>query len=123
VKRVLVGVFAAAAILVGAVGAKIGADETFTIAFYKGRPHLLRFGPKARLGRCAVAETSDPTSDVLANLIDKDNDGRSDYRMTAFIDASPPSCEMRWAIFWGKVSPSQCHGASENCTYDPYADP
>jgi hypothetical protein len=123
VKRVLAVVFAAAAILTGAVGAKIGADETFTIAFYKGRPHLLRFGPKARLGRCAVAETSDPTSDVLANLIDKNNDGRSDYRMTAFIDASPPICEMRLAVFWFKTDIGQCRGASELCTDDPYATP
>jgi hypothetical protein len=117
VKRVLAGVFVIL-IAVAAAGAKLGADESFTVAMYKGRPHLLRYGPKARLGRCTVAETSDPSSDVLSNLIDKNNDGRSDLRLTAFIDASPPICEVRLGVFWLKTDVGQCRGASESCADD-----
>jgi hypothetical protein len=116
VKRAAAAVFAAVAL--GAVGLKVGTDEAFTLALFKRRPHLLRYGPKATLGRCTVRETDDPASDVLSNLIDVDADGRSDFRLTAFIDASPPVCERRQGLFWMQAPMDACHAASLGCGGD-----
>jgi len=116
VKRALAaGLFAAA---VGALGLKVTTDEAFSVALYRRRPHVLRYGPKAALGRCTVRETSDPKSDVLSNLIDVDSDGRSDFRLTAFIDASPAICERRRLLWWSAAPMAECHAASAGCS-DP----
>jgi hypothetical protein len=114
VKRILAAALAAA--LLGAAGLKRGTDEAFTVALYKRRPHLLRYGPKATLGHCIVRETDDPSSDVLSNLIDTDADGHSDLRLTAFIDASAPICERRWGLLWLNTDVARCHAASLGCT-------
>jgi hypothetical protein len=113
VKRALAAALIAA--VLGALGLKVLTDEAFSVALYKHRPHLLRYGPKAALGRCTVRETDDPKSDVLSNLIDVDSDGRSDYRLTAFIDASPALCERRRAFWWSAAPMAQCHAASAGC--------
>ena len=101
--------------VLGALGLKVTTDEAFSLALYRHRPHVLRYGPKAALGRCTVRETDDPKSDVLSNLIDVDGDGRSDYRLTAFIDASPAVCERRRAFFWSTAPMAECQAAGTAC--------
>jgi hypothetical protein len=113
VKRALA--LAGIAVLLGAVGLKVGTDEAFSIALYKLRPHVLRYGPRARLGRCTVRESENPASDVLSNLIDVDSDGRSDYRLTAFVDASPAFCERKQGLWWRTAPIGECLVASHGC--------
>lgn len=91
-------------------------SERWAVALYKARPRVLHFGPPAEVGHCRVKETDDPTSDVLANLLDVDADGRSEYRMMGFIDGSAAICERRWHGLWLGDELKTCDAASRSCT-------
>lgn len=113
-KRALV--FVAAALLLCILGLGAVASTRVNVVWYRGRPWVLKFGPTDQLGRCRVAETADPTSDVLSNLIDSDSDGRPDWRTVAFIDASPPHCERRAFLgVWRSMPIDACRAAAEAC--------
>ena len=79
-------------------------SETVAVSVFKRRPRLLHFGKASRVGHCLVKETDDPSSDVLANLLDLDADGKSDYRLMGYIDGSTPSCERRVFGFFREVA-------------------
>jgi hypothetical protein len=87
------------------------------VVFFRHRVWVLKFGPTARLGRCLVSETQDPTSDVLSNLIDLDADGGPEYRASGFIDGSAPQCERRGLLgFWRAAPAEECRAAAESCS-------
>ncbi len=62
-----------------------------------------------------MKETDDPSSDVLANLLDLDPDGRSDYLLKGYIDGSTPSRERRVFGFFRELATFECQAAAESC--------
>jgi hypothetical protein len=98
-------------------GLNLVLGEHFMIAFDRDRrkPLVLRFGEKQKVGRCVTRETDDPTSDVLANLIDVNSDGRPDFRLSANLTASHQTCEMRRLGVWIDQSLKTCLEAANSC--------
>lgn len=107
----------AVAVLVPLVGTfgLAATSESLALSVFKRRPRLLHFGKAEKVGRCLVKETDDPASDVLANLLDLDADGRSDYRLMGYVDGSKSSCERRVLGFWKDAPASECEAAAESC--------
>ena len=115
--RVAIAVVIAVAFAIPLALSALG--EVVVLVVYRGRPMLLHYGHAEVLGHCRVKETDDPTSDVLANLVDADGDGRSDYRLTASIDGSRVTCERRGLLVWRAAPTSECDGAARACRREP----
>jgi len=79
------------------------------------RPRVLFYGPTSSVGRCAVRETDETTSDVLANTIDLDADGRADLRMTADLLGDHQTCEAKRFGFWWEKPRAECTDAIAHC--------
>jgi hypothetical protein len=119
-KALAAGVVAALALCVLGLAA-VGATRV-NVVLFRHRLWVLKFGPAARLGRCLVSETADPTSDVLSNLVDLDADGLPEYRSSGFIDGSTPQCERRALLgFWRAAPLDECRAAASSCDAAPAA--
>ena len=109
--------FVLAAVTLCTLGLGLVASTRVNVVWYRQRPWVLKFGPFDTHGRCRVSETADPASDVLSNLVDADSDGTPDWRLSAFIDASPAQCERRAFLgFWRDAPLDACRAAAESCT-------
>lgn len=107
----------AALLLASAYGLNLVLNDRFMLAFDRDRrkPLLLRFGEKVKVGRCLTRETDDPTSDVLANQLDIDADGRPDYRLSANLTATRQTCEVRRLGLWFDRELKECLAAANSC--------
>ena len=97
------------------IGGHLGERFMIAIDFEKSRPVFLRFGALAAVGRCITRETDDPTSDILANLIDVDGDGRPDYRLSAHVLGTRTTCEARRFGLWLDRPAAECLTAAGTC--------
>ena len=110
-------VTAAALVLASLWGLNTVLGERFMFVFDRDRrkPLLLRFADKVKVGRCYTRETDDPSSDVLANQVDVDADGRPDFRLSANLTASRQTCESRHLGFWIDRDLKVCIEAANSC--------
>lgn len=108
---------ALALLLASVWGLNLALNDRFMLAFDRDRrkPLLLRFGEKVKVGRCLTRETDDPTSDVLANQIDVDSDGRPDFRLSANLTATRQTCEERKLGWWLNRELKVCLEAANSC--------
>lgn len=111
------GFFVLVAVTLCIAGLGLVASTRVNVLWYRDRPWVLKFGAFEKHGACRVSETADPTSDVLSNLVDSDSDGTPEWRLSAFIDASPALCERRAFLgFWRDAPLGDCRAAAERCT-------
>lgn len=104
------------AFVLAVAGLGLITSERLLITVHHYRPLVLSFGPAELLGHCRVRETSDPKSDVLANLIDLDADGTSEFRLAASVDGEILRCERRALLgFWVSVPEAVCHRVAYSC--------
>lgn len=100
----------------GVTGLLLGERYLIAIDREKGRPVFLRFGRAEKLGgACTSRETDDPTSDILANLLDVDGDGRGDFRMSANHLGTHVTCESRRFGLWVDQPGAACMDAAAAC--------
>ena len=108
--------FIAAALVLAILGLSVFTATRVNVVWFRGRVHVLRFGPVETLGTCRTSETADPNADVLCNLIDSDADGKPDWRTCASFDATRGTCERRVVLgFWASATFYDCEAAVERC--------